>query len=78
MLKMKKFIYSTLTLLIITSFSHFAQLKNKPELNEQFMDMGFGIFIHWSMDSQLGSVISHSMVGASEKYLDKYIIFEIS
>ena len=73
MLKMKKFIYSTLTLLIITSFSHFAQLKNKPELNEQFMDMGFGIFIHWSMDSQLGSVISHSMVGASEKYLDKYI-----
>jgi len=29
--------------------------------------------VHWSMDSQLGSVISHSMVGASDKYLDRYI-----
>ncbi len=60
-------------LLILGAFSSFAQLKNKPELNEQFMDMGFGIFIHWSMDSQLGSVISHSMVGASEDYLQRYM-----
>ncbi|MDB2607001.1 alpha-L-fucosidase [Zobellia sp.] len=59
-------------LLFLTFFSAFAQLKNKPELNEEFMDMGFGIFIHWSMDSQLGSVISHSMVGASEEYLQRY------
>ncbi|WP_297089346.1 alpha-L-fucosidase [uncultured Draconibacterium sp.] len=51
----------------------FAQLKNKPHLEEDFMDMGFGIFIHWSMDSQYGSVISHSMVGASEEYLNKYM-----
>ncbi|CAN0523420.1 unnamed protein product [Laminaria digitata] len=54
-------------------FSAFAQLKNKPALEEDFMDMGFGIFIHWSMDSQLGSVISHSLVGASKEYVDKYI-----
>ncbi len=60
-------------LLSIFSFSSFAQLKNKPELEEKFMDMGLGIFIHWSMDSQLGSVISHSMVGASEEYIDKYM-----
>ncbi|MEP3390336.1 MAG: alpha-L-fucosidase [Reichenbachiella sp.] len=60
-------------LLQLIIFSSSAQLKNKPELNEQFMDMGFGIFIHWSMDSQLGSVISHSMVGASEDYLDRYM-----
>ncbi len=60
-------------LLCMLSVSLFAQLKNKPELEEDFMDMGFGIFIHWSMDSQLGSVISHSMVGASEDYLQRYM-----
>lgn len=59
--------------LMLICFSSFAQLKNKPELNEQFMDMGFGIFIHWSLDSQLGSVISHSMVGASEDYVQRYL-----
>lgn len=55
------------------SLSAIGQLRNKPTLEQDFMDMGFGIFIHWSMDSQLGSVISHSMVGASEEYLEKYI-----
>lgn len=59
--------------LLFVAWSSFAQLRNKPELNEQFMDMGFGIFVHWSMDSQLGSVISHSMVGASEDYIDRYM-----
>lgn len=60
-------------LMCLISISLFSQLKNKPELEEDFMDMGFGIFIHWSMDSQLGSVISHSMVGASEDYLQRYM-----
>lgn len=64
--------YLLITLFFI-SISSFGQLKNNPELTEEFMDMGFGIFIHWSMDSQLGSVISHSMVGASEDYVDRYI-----
>ena len=59
-------------LVLLTTFSAFSQLKNKPELNEDFMDMGFGIFVHWSMDSQLGSVISHSLVGASDDYVNKY------
>ncbi|KSA14688.1 Alpha-L-fucosidase [Maribacter dokdonensis DSW-8] len=36
------------------------------------MDMGFGIFVHWSVDSQLGSVISHSLVGASDDYVNQY------
>jgi alpha-L-fucosidase len=49
------------------------ELVNKPELEEEFMDWGLGFFIHWSMDSQLGSVISHSMVGASGEYLDRFI-----
>lgn len=45
---------------------------NKPEREEQFMSWGLGLFIHWSLDSQLGSVISHSLVGASESYVNKY------
>jgi alpha-L-fucosidase len=45
------------------------QTTNKPEREQWFMDMGFGMFIHWSMDSQVGAVISHSMAGASEDYL---------
>lgn len=48
-------------------------LVNDPQRNEEFMDWGLGMFVHWSFDSQLGSVISHSMVGASEDYLDRYI-----
>jgi alpha-L-fucosidase len=46
---------------------------NKPERVERFQDLGLGVFIHWSMDSQLGSVISHSMVGASDDYLERFI-----
>ena len=46
---------------------------NKPEREEWFSNLGFGMFIHWSMDVQLGTVISHSMVGASEDYLNRYI-----
>lgn len=47
--------------------------QNKPERLERFKDLGLGVFIHWSMDSQLGSVISHSMVGASDDYLERFI-----
>jgi alpha-L-fucosidase len=46
---------------------------NKPERLEWFRDLGLGLFIHWSIDSQIGSVISHSMVGASEQYLQSFI-----
>lgn len=46
---------------------------NKPEREQWFTDLGFGMFIHWSMDVQLGTIISHSMVGASEEYLDRYV-----
>jgi alpha-L-fucosidase len=48
-------------------------LVNDPLRSQEFMNWGLGMFIHWSFDSQLGSVISHSMVGASEEYLDRYI-----
>ncbi len=47
--------------------------RNKAERLEWFRDLGFGMFIHWTLDSQLGLEISHSMVGASDDYLDRYI-----
>jgi alpha-L-fucosidase len=47
--------------------------RNKPEREEWLRDLGFGMFIHFSYDSQLGVVISHSMVGASDDYIQRYI-----
>jgi alpha-L-fucosidase len=46
---------------------------NKPQRLEWLKDAGFGMFIHFSFDSQLGIVISHSMVGASDEYLNRFI-----
>ncbi len=46
--------------------------RNQPDRVEWFRDAGFGLFIHWSVDSQLGSVISHSLVGASPDYTKRY------
>jgi alpha-L-fucosidase len=50
-----------------------ARLDNRPERLEWLQDAGYGMFIHWSHDSQIGSVISHSMVGATDAYLDWFI-----
>jgi alpha-L-fucosidase len=46
---------------------------NREDRLEWFRDLGFGMFIHWSVDGQLAGVISHSMVGADDEYLDRYI-----
>lgn len=45
---------------------------NKAERLEWFRDLGFGLFIHWSVDSQTGVVISHSLVGADEAYTNRF------
>jgi alpha-L-fucosidase len=50
-----------------------AQSANRPDRLEWFRDQGFGLFIHWSFDSQLGVVISHSMVGASSDYNRRFL-----
>jgi len=50
-----------------------AQSGNRLERLEWFRDLGLGLFIHWSLDSQTGSVISHSMVGASDDYIDRFV-----
>jgi alpha-L-fucosidase len=47
--------------------------RNKTEREEWLRDLGFGMFIHWSHDSQLGVVIGHTMVGASDDYTNRFI-----
>lgn len=60
-------------LLFLCSTTAFAQqTANKPEREQWFMDMGLGMFIHWSVDVQVGAVISHSMAGASDDYLQRF------
>lgn len=59
--------------LTLSATAYGQQTTNKSEREQWFMDMGFGMFIHWSMDSQVGAVISHSMAGASDDYLERFI-----
>ena len=46
--------------------------RNKPEKVEWFRDMGFGLMINWSVDVQLGAVMSHNLAVASKEYQGKY------
>lgn len=49
------------------------EYRNDPAREQAFMGWGLGMFIHWSVDVELGSVISHSMVGASKDYIERYV-----
>jgi alpha-L-fucosidase len=46
--------------------------RNKPDRLEWFRDLGFGLFIHWSVDGALGGVISHTLAGADEDYTRRF------
>ncbi len=61
-----------MSLLVVQIQAQEAQLSNKPSREQWFQDMGFGLFIHWGVDVSLGSVISHSLAGASKEYAEKY------
>lgn len=71
--------FSVLILAALAAVPSAAQPKienrNDPERLEWFRDQGFGLFIHWSVDGSLGGVISHSMAGASDDYLERYLQF---
>jgi alpha-L-fucosidase len=67
----KRFV--TILILSVCMTAYGQQTSNKAEREQWFMDMGFGMFIHWSFDSQVGAVISHSMAGASDDYLDRFV-----
>ena len=49
------------------------ELGNKPERLEWLRNNGFGMFLHWGVDAQLGSVISHTLVGADDAYVERYV-----
>ena len=46
--------------------------KNKPEREEWLRNTNNGMFIHFSLDAPLGVVISHTLVGASDDYVNRY------
>ena len=59
--------------LLLCAVSLYAQTPgNRADRLEWFRDQGFGLFIHWSVDSQLGTVISHSLAGASDDYTSRF------
>lgn len=66
-IKFNRRILVVLIIAILTNL-HTASAENKPEKLEWLKDAGFGLFIHWSVDSQIGTVISHSLVGADDAY----------
>jgi alpha-L-fucosidase len=45
---------------------------NKPEREEWLRNTNNGMFIHFSVDAPLGIVISHSLVGASDDFVNRY------
>lgn len=45
---------------------------NRAERLEWCQTLGLGLFIHWSVDSQLGIVIRHSLGGASTDDADRF------
>jgi alpha-L-fucosidase len=55
-----------------TDDNKFSGNRNNPERQEWLWDQGFGMFIHLNIDAQLGITISHSLVGASDDYLQRY------
>lgn len=46
--------------------------RNLPHRVERFRDLGFGMFIHWGVDTATGPTISHSLAGASRQYAERY------
>ncbi|QNI36158.1 alpha-L-fucosidase [Edaphobacter albus] len=57
---------------IVGENTDYTSSLNKADRVEWFRDQGFGLFIHWSVDSQLGVTISHSLVGASPDYTERF------
>jgi alpha-L-fucosidase len=72
---MKKQIRLFFIFLIFTATGHSQNItidRNRPERVAWFQELGFGMFIHWSMDVQLGTIISHHVAVASKSYQDRY------
>ena len=49
-----------------------AKPGNDPQKTEIFRDAGLGLFIHWGINSQVGTEISWPLFNASNDYIEKY------
>lgn len=47
--------------------------RNDPTRTAWFQDLGLGLFVHWGLDVQYGTVISHWMCGADTRLVDRFI-----
>jgi len=45
---------------------------NDPQKTEIFRDAGLGLFIHWGINSQVGTEISWPLFNASDDYIERY------
>ena len=68
--------FTILVLLILMSTHLIGQMitidRNKEEKQEWFSDLGFGLFIDWSFDLQLGEITSNDVAYRSKDFLDRY------
>lgn len=65
-------IFLAASCLVVCMYASAQKTANDPAKEKWFMDLGLGMFIHWSVDVQVGAVISHSMAGASDAYLERF------
>ena len=45
---------------------------NTPETLAWYQDLALGMYLYWTVDATFGMVNAHSVVGASQSYLDRY------
>lgn len=69
---LRKFMLAAAGCLFMCIYTSAQKTTNDPGKEQWFMDLGLGMFIHWSVDVQVGAVISHSMAGASDDYLERF------
>jgi len=67
-----------LCLLVVSGFDIYGQQinRNKPEREKWFSEQGLGMFIHLSVDVQLGGNIAHNVFASSKDY-QKYYFEEL-
>ena len=68
----KIIVFALFVLLAINGRAQNLQTTNKTDRVNWFQNLGFGMFIHWNVDVSLGVVISHSLAGASDDYVNRY------
>jgi alpha-L-fucosidase len=66
------FIFPVFSQYVDTAAKSHTNRTNDPAAVELFRDRGLGLFIHWGVDGSLGGVISHSLVGASPDYVQRF------